>query len=85
MAPKFEKLASWSLELVAATQILFAASGSVAGTHGWNGVVSLLLPWLPAATTYRVPGLLLIAASWAGSVPAPPRLRLATLALMAPA
>ena len=50
-APKFEKLASASLELVAATQILFAASGVVAGLQGPCGEVSLLVPSLPAATT----------------------------------
>ena len=50
VAPKLEKLASWSLEPVAATQILFAASGVVAGLHGVCGEMSLLTPSLPAAT-----------------------------------
>ena len=69
-APKFEKPASASLESVAATQILFAASGVVAGLQGERGAVSLLVPLLPAVTTYSVLGLLLIAVSRVVEVPA---------------
>ncbi len=53
-APKLEKAASASLESVAATQILFAASGVVAGLQGRCGDVSLLTPSFPAETTNSV-------------------------------
>ncbi len=84
-APKFEKPASASLESVAATQILFAASGAVAGLQGVCGEVSLLTPSLPAATTYSVFGLLLMALSSVAEVPAKPMLALATFAFIVPA
>src|SRR5262245_11577599 len=85
VAPKFEKPARASLESVAATQILFAASGAVAGLQGVCGEVSLLAPSLPAATTYSVFGLLLMALSSVAEVPGRPRLTFATFACMAPA
>jgi hypothetical protein len=80
VAPKFEKPASASDELVAATQTLLAGSGSEAGTHGVKAVVSLLVPLLPAAMTYSAVVDWRIASSRTADVPTAPRLTLTTLA-----
>ena len=53
--------------------------------HGACGEVSLLTPSLPAATANNVVGDALMALSYVVEVPAPPRLTLATFALILPA